>query len=59
MFDKRRSVKKKVRKFQRFPISNRSFTSISNNNEFSVQLFIPTNKKIKDTLQEAKKRRKK
>ena len=48
-------LKKEVRKFQRLPLSNRSSTSISNNNEFSDQLFMPTTKKIKDRLQEAKK----
>ena len=60
MFDKQeqRSLKKKVRKFQRLTLSNRSSTSISNNKKFSVQLFIPTTKKIKDPLQEAKKLRK-
>ena len=52
-------LKKEVRKFQRLPLSNRSSTSISNNNEFSDQLFIPTTKKIKDPLQEAKKTEKK
>ena len=36
-----------------------SSTSISNNNEFNDQLFIPTTKKIKDLLQEAKKTDKK
>ena len=49
-------LKKEVRKFQKLPLSNRSSTSISNNNEFTDQLFIPTTKKIKDPLQEAKKK---
>ena len=52
-------LKKEGRKFQRLPLSNRSSTSISNNNEFSDQLFMPTTKKIKDPLQEAKKKKKK
>ena len=59
MFDKqRRSFLRKVRKFQRLPLSNRSSTCISNNNEFSDHLFMPTTNKIKDPLQEPKKMRK-
>ena len=50
-------LKKEVRKFQRFPLSNRSSTSSSSNsnNDFIDQLFIPTIKRFKDLLQEAKK----
>ena len=53
-------LKKEVRKFQRLPLLSRSSTSSSNsNNNFTDQLFIPTSKRFKDPLQEAKKTEKK